>query len=126
MEKATEINTIDILKNIKKIFIEKKCENIQFLNLQKVNSYLSYFAIATARTTAQARFCAREIEKFMKPYRKFYGNLQRTSNLIPTRDNSGWLVLDYGDIIVHIMQPEIREFYNLERLWGDAEFIEVD
>lgn len=126
MEKYNEPNSIDILKNIKKIFLDKKCENIQFLNLQKVNSYLSYFAIATAKTSAQARFCAREIEKYMRPYRKQVEGFRRPSNLIPSRDQSGWIVLDYGDIIVHIMQPEIREYYNLERLWGDADFLSIE
>lgn len=126
MEKPNnkEFTVNDILKNIKKIFLEKKCEEIQFLDLQNVNSYLTYFAIATAKTDTQARSVAREIEKFMKPLRKGQGIQNRSPQGNVAKDNSGWLLLDYGDIIVHIMNPEIRSYYNLERLWGDAKVLD--
>lgn len=126
MEKAnnSETSPHSILKKIKQIFTDKKCDDSLFMDLQDVNSYLTYFAIATAKTDTQARSVARDIEKFMKPIRKSQGIQNRTPSGNTAKDNSGWLLLDYGDIIVHIMNPEIREYYDLERLWGDAKFIE--
>lgn len=127
MEKqiVNKSDSIEILKNIKKIFIEKKCDEIQFMDLQNVNSYLTYFAIATTKTSTQARSVARDIEKFMKPLRKGQGIQNKSPHGTVAKDNSGWLLLDYGDIIVHIMEPEIRSYYDLERLWGDAKFLDL-
>lgn len=118
-------DVIDILKHIKTIFEEKKCDQIQFLDLQDVNSYLTYFAIATAKTQTQARSAARDIDKYMKPLRKSKGiQTKNPPNQAYVKDSSGWLLLDYGDILVHIMDPEIRGFYDLERLWGDAKLLD--
>ncbi len=124
MQRKTNMEIMEILKSIKKIFDEKKCDSVQFLDLRNVNSYLSYFAIATAKTSTQARSCAREIEKFMKPLAKSSGRMSGNSHILVNRDDSGWLLLDYGEIIIHIMEPGIREYYNLERLWGDARFFD--
>ncbi|WCL47963.1 ribosome silencing factor [Leptospira sp. GIMC2001] len=120
-------DVIGILKEIKRIFVEKKCDDMQFLDLQDVNSYLTYFAIATAKTNTQARSAARDIDKYMKPLRKGKGiqNHQLPSNAVG-KDSSGWLLLDYGDILVHIMEPDIRTYYDLERLWGDANFLSLE
>ena len=118
---------IPILKEIRKILLDKKCEEISFLDLQDVNSYLTYFVIASTKTNTQARSTARDIDKFMKPLRKSSGIQNRSvpGNAVG-KDDSGWLLLDYGDIIVHVMETDIRAYYNLERLWGDAKQIELD
>jgi len=118
---------VTILKEIRAILLDKKCEDISFLDLQDVNSYLTYFVIATAKTNTQARSTAREIDKYMKPLRKSTGIQTRsvTGNSV-AKDDSGWLLLDYGDILVHVMESDIRSYYNLERLWGDAKSIDLD
>jgi ribosome-associated protein len=124
-QKTKEVETAEILKNIKNIFSEKKCEEMQFMDLQNVNSYLTYFAIATAKTSTQARSVARDIEKYMKPLRKGQGIQNKSPHGTVAKDKSGWLVLDYGDIIVHIMEPDMRAYYDLEKLWGDAKFMDI-
>lgn len=127
MIKQNNNEVVSILKDIRSILLDKKCEDINFLDLQDVNSYLTYFVIATAKTNTQARSTAREIDKYMKPLRKSKGIQTRsvTGNSV-AKDDSGWLLLDYGDILVHVMEADVRSYYNLERLWGDAKTMELD
>jgi ribosome-associated protein len=73
-----------------------------------------YFIIATGRTNVQVRAIADEVEY----------QLREIGGEKPIgREGAGedkWVLLDYGDVVVHVFQPEERDFYRLERLWGDA------
>ncbi|MCW7490154.1 ribosome silencing factor [Leptospira meyeri] len=109
--------TLEHLKKIKQTLIDKKCENIQFLDLKDVHSYLSLFVIATVKTETQGRSCAKDIDKYMKPL-KLAVKRQNLTDL--PKDATGWILLDYGEICVHIMTDEMRTYYSLDRLWGDA------
>ncbi|WP_411822596.1 ribosome silencing factor [Leptospira sp. 'Mane'] len=121
MSKISE-ESLSHLKKIKQSLSDKKCEQIQILDLQDVNSYLSIFVIATAKTETQARSCAKDIEKYMKPLKL----AERRNHLTDLpKDATGWVLLDYGEICVHIMTEEMRSYYSLERLWGDAKVISV-
>ena len=75
-----------------------------------MTSGVSYFVLASATSTTQAKgivdYLEDEMSKFkIEPIRK------------DTKNSSGWVVLDYGDIMVHIMTDELREFYKLEKIW---------
>lgn len=96
----------DILK-------EKKGENIVLLEIHPLSVIADYFVIASGRSQTHIN--------------AMYDGLTReTSHLgleLKGRDGqktSGWIALDYGDVIVHIFKNEDREFYDLERLWADA------
>ena len=106
----------NILSTIKKIMVDKKCEEITVLNLKEVNSYLSYFVICNVNSSTHGKAVSRDIEKTLKSFKLGLGNQDKGT----TYSDSGWILLDYGDILVHIMTPEKREFYALERLWRDA------
>ena len=108
--------TKKVLKEIISLLKEKKCEDIVVMNLEEVNSYLSLFVIATVASHTQGRAAARDLEKKMKPYKLGAGNSEKKS--IPTE--SGWTLLDLGEIVVHIMTAETRTYYDLDKLWGDA------
>lgn len=128
MKKVNKLNPeiSEILQELNKLLNEKKCEDIQFMDLQDVNSYLTYFVLATTKTATQARSVAREVDRYMKPRRKGMGVQSRTIPVTSAaKDTSGWLLLDYGDIIVHIMEPDVRTYYDLEKLWGDAQFLNI-
>lgn len=113
--------TISYLQKIKQTLIDKKCDGIQFLDLREVHSYLSLFVLATVKTETQGRSCAKDIEKFMKPLK-----LAVKRNLVDLpKDTTGWILLDYGEVCVHIMTEEMRSYYSLDRLWGDAKPISL-
>ncbi|EMY77217.1 ribosome silencing factor [Leptospira weilii serovar Ranarum str. ICFT] len=113
--------TQEILRTICDIMTDKKCEEISVLNLEGVNSYLSYFVICTVNSAVQANAVAREVRKTLKEYKLSHKEADKTG----TSATSGWTLLDFGEIIIHIMTPEKREYYNLDKLWRDAKRIEL-
>ncbi|MBE8365240.1 MULTISPECIES: ribosome silencing factor [Leptospira] len=113
--------TEKVLQVIYDIMVDKKCEEISILNLESVNSYLSFFVICTVNSAVQANAVAREIRKTLKEYKLTHKEVDKTG----TSTNSGWTLLDFGEIIIHIMTPEKREYYNLDRLWRDAKRMEL-
>jgi ribosome-associated protein len=104
-----------IFKLIIKAIQEKKGENIVALDLRKIPEAVSdYFIICEATSTTQVRAIADFVEETAKkevseiPYRHEGYNV------------SQWVLIDYVNIVVHIMQPDIRKFYKLEEMWSDA------
>jgi ribosome-associated protein len=97
---------------------EKKALDPVFLDLRKVNSYLEFFLIATGNSQIHCRALARDISKFLSDNGlKEYGKHDL---------NSEWIILDFGGLIVHIFTEETRFYYQLEKLWADAEKISLN
>jgi len=94
---------------------DKKGEEIKILNLQTIeNSVADYFVICTANSKIQAQTISDHLIKELRTFKK----IKPLS--VEGEANAFWILLDYGDIIVHIFQPEYRKFYNLEDLWGES------
>lgn len=99
------------------LFLEdKKIADILLLNLEKVNPYFCFFIIASANSSIQLRSVSREL------FKKFSIFLDKNNNPLAEAD-SGWVIYDFIDIVVHLFLPETRKYYNLEKLWGDAPII---
>ena len=104
-----------IFKLIIKAIQEKKGEQIVSLDLRKIPEAVSdYFIVCQATTTIQVKAIADHVEDTIKkqlgelPYRhEGYHALQ-------------WVLIDYVNVVVHVMQPEARKFYKLEEMWSDA------
>lgn len=92
----------------------KKAENLLVLDVRKLSSVTDYFVIVSGTSSPHLRAIVNEIcdklrdEQELRP-RALDGNL-----------NGDWVVLDYFDVIVHVMRADVRERYDLEGLWGDA------
>jgi ribosome-associated protein len=97
---------------------DKKAVDLVVLDLRKAAGFTDFFLIASGTNTRQVRAIADGVidalaKEGVKPaYVEGY-------------DRSEWILLDYFDFIVHVFAPETRVFYSLERLWGNAERIEV-
>ncbi len=92
---------------------DKKASNIELLDVSQQTSLGEYFVIASCRSTVQVRACADEVEE----------QLDKAGIAVLHREGystGSWILMDYGDVIVHVMQQETREFYGIERLWDDA------
>ncbi len=92
----------------------KKAEDLVVLDVNKISSITDYFVIASGTSEPHLRAIAEEITETLKADhdvrpRAKDGTLQ-----------TGWLVIDFFDVIVHVMRKEVRERYDLESLWGDA------
>ena len=108
----TKIAPKTLAKRIVKITWSKKAENIVLLDLKKISIMTDYFLICSAGSDVQARVIAEAILE----------SLDR-SNIkcsVEGLEGSRWILIDCYSVVVHIFLPEVREFYGLERLWGDA------
>ena len=93
--------------------LDKRATNVVILDLQKLTIVCDYFVICTVRNPLQAKAVAEGLlEK-----RHETG---RAPNHIEGLATGSWVLMDYGDVIVHVFMPEERSFYDLERLWADA------
>lgn len=95
--------TIDALEEIKAF-------DIKVLNVTKLTSMFDYIIIASAGSSRQTKALANNVQEKVK---KAGGSIL----CLEGEQTGEWLLVDLGDIIVHIMQPEAREYYNLEALW---------
>lgn len=96
----------------------KKAELVRVLDLRCLTPIADYFVIASAETRVQLRAIAEAIQEQMKMHGAARGHIEGLDQ------HSGWVLLDYRDIVVHLFLPEVRSFYGLDRLWGDA--LEID
>ncbi len=92
----------------------KKAENIVVLDVRKLSSVTDYFVICTGTSEPHVRSIVREISDEL---REKHDERAGVSDGV---EKSTWVVLDYFDVIVHVMRGDMRAQYNLEALWGDA------
>lgn len=98
---------------------EKKAQDIKVIKIQDLSIIANYFLLATGTSSTQVKALADEVEFRLSGL-----------GLEPRRtegyQGASWIILDYIDVIVHIFHKETREFYDLERLWQDGEFIDAE
>lgn len=96
----------------------KKGEDIRVIGIRDLTIIADYFIIAAGNSTTQVKALADEVD--------FKLSQQGVSPLHSEGySSSEWVVLDYGDIIVHVFYKATREFYSLERLWADGEQVDI-
>ncbi len=98
---------------------EKKATDLLLLDLTELSDVCDYFLICTA---ANARLLSSVIDEIEEKVKKNTG-LGPLSH--EGRAGSSWVLLDYGSVVVHAFLPESREYYRLERLWGDAPQVDL-
>lgn len=98
---------------------DKKAEDIRVINIEKVSVLADYFLIASGMNKNQVQAMADNVDEILHkagyPVKQMEG--YQTAN---------WILLDYGDIIVHVFDRENRLFYDLERIWRDGESISLE
>ena len=100
--------------------LSKKAEKLLLLNVKEITSIADLFFILQGKNRSQTQAIADEI----------MDKLEEEEAGLPLRkegyENGGWILLDYGDLIIHIFMPEENEYFHLPRLWKDAEKTEFD
>lgn len=115
-KKQKKISSEDVLKTAIKGIQEKKGENIVSLDLRNIkNRVCDYFIICDAQSTTQVNAIAHSVEYEVKK------KLSETPFHHEGYENSEWILIDYVTVVVHVFQHDIRDFYNIEGLWADAE-----
>ncbi|MCX6226216.1 MAG: ribosome silencing factor [Bacteroidia bacterium] len=114
-KKLDDADYNDLLEIIIEAIRSRKGEAITFLDLTHLNTTISRsFLISHAGSTVQAKAIAEAIEVQVRD------KARRRPYHREGYDNSQWVLLDYGDVIVHVFQKPFRDFYNLEELWADG------
>ena len=103
---------------IARLIVEKKGIDIIIMNLKKITTMADYFIVATAESDVQAKAIVKHIEEKLADESLQPWHMEGLASLT-------WVLLDFVDVVVHIFQPETRDFYGLERLWGDADIREI-
>lgn len=100
---------------------EIKGQNITVLDLREIeNAVTDFFIIAEGNSNTQVNSLSDSVHKVVRE------NVRDKPWHIEGRDNSEWVLMDYVTVVVHIFQKGIREFYDLESLWGDAEITTIE
>jgi len=97
---------------------DKKATDLVVLDLRKAASFTEYFLICTGASTRQVQAISNAVEEALLKSAKRPLHIEGYSS-------AEWILLDYGDFIVHVFAPASRRFYDLERLWRDAPRVEV-
>lgn len=114
----SQADSYEIAKATVKILDSKKALNIKVLKIDQKTVIADYFVICTGGSNTQIKTMAEEIEYQLGvgklPYVRLEGN-----------ESNEWKIIDCRDVIVHIFSEEARAFYKLEKLWSDAEEIDI-
>ena len=109
----------EMLRTIIKTLDNKKAESIKAIKITDLTILADYFVIANGTSTTHTKTLAEEVE-----YQLSQNGVEpdRTEGY----NGSSWVILDYGDIVVHVFYKETRDYYQLERLWADGEKIDIE
>lgn len=96
---------------------DRKAGDMVLINISEVSTLADYLLIVSGFSKVQLRAISSSV----------IDKIEEDLNRLPLRtegqNQGGWILLDYGDLIVHIMMPELREFYNLEAFWGHGQMV---
>lgn len=106
-------------RRIAQILDGKKAKDIRILYVHDQTVIADYFVIAHGTSSTQVRALCDEVEFQMEQEGIPCGSIQG-------KDGTNWIVMDYGDILVHVFHSELRSYYNLEKLWADAEPVDFE
>ncbi len=93
---------------------DRKAVDITILEVGDVSYLADYFVLATGFSSAQVRAIIRSIQSALED------DYNRQPLRVEGQTEGTWILLDYGEVIVHVFMPEAREYYNLEAFWGHA------
>lgn len=115
---AVSLTSKELLIKAAKVLSGRKAEDISAIDIGGVSILADYFLIASGGSSTQVKSLAEELE--------FKLSQEGIEPLRVEGSQSGtWIIVDYGQIVVHVFHRETREFYNLERLWADGKTMEL-
>lgn len=120
MQRQAAINRLpDTVKTVIDAARDRKATDLVVLDLRRAHGFTDYFVICSGTNPRQIKAIADAIDMALKA-------LKIRPNHTEGYDRAEWVLIDCFDFIVHIFNPETRTFYALERLWGNADRIDVD
>ena len=115
---AVNLTPMELLKAAAAVLSGRKAEDITAIDIRGVSILADYFLLCTGNSTTQVRTLAEELE-----YRLSEQGVE--PRRIEGAQTASWVILDYGDVVIHVFHRETRSFYNLERLWADGRPVDL-
>ncbi|HEX9972480.1 MAG TPA: ribosome silencing factor [bacterium] len=112
------MNSEQLSRFIAELSLAKKAEDIIIMDLKKLISFADYFVICSADSDSQVKAISDHITEELKKQQVKVWHVEGYQA-------STWILMDLVDVVVHIFRPEVRKFYALEKLWGDAKITRV-
>ncbi len=109
----SDISASDLLKVIQEFLDENKAEDVVTINLKGKSEIADYMVVCSGRSSRQVSALAEMLGDHLK---QTYEIIAKTEG----RTQGDWVLMDAGDVVVHVFRPEVREFYQLEKLWQGA------
>lgn len=116
---ATTIDSLALARRAAQIAIDNKAQDVVILDLRGVSDMTDFFVIASGTSDTAVRSIGSHVAEEMK---KEGSPVTHAEGL----EKGRWVLLDFVDFVVHVFHPTLRNFYQLERLWADAEQIPVE
>jgi ribosome-associated protein len=107
---------MDLARNIVNYLEEKKGENILLLDIHELADFAEYFVICSGTSDRMLGALADEVQEEVRVHYQLKGRLEG-------EPRNGWMLIDYGDVVVHLLSPERRNYYRLEELWGKGKVL---
>ena len=105
--------------DIAKLLDEKKAMDVAVIDISPKASFADYFVMASAGSERQLDALVDNVEDALEPQKIFPKSVEG-------KRSSGWILMDYGDVVINVMTVEMREKYNIERTSGDCESLEIN
>ena len=112
-------NELKMVKLALKVLDEKKGKDLKVIDIREVSVIADYFIIASASNENQVQAMMDSVEETL-------GRAGWEPRQVEGTRNSSWILMDYGDVIIHIFDEENRLFYDLERIWRDGKVLDIN
>ena len=109
----------ELAEKISLILDDKKAGQVKIIETSRQTIIADYFVIATGTSSTHIRSLAGEVEFSLE-------GTGRTPSRVSGLESNDWIILDYDSVLVHIFNSEARDYYKLERLWGDGESVNIE
>lgn len=111
------MESFEFVKEAVKVLDKKMAVDIKVIKISELTVIADYFIIANGTSSTHVRSLAEEVEEKMREKGVQPRSIEGRS--------TGWILLDYEDVVIHIFTPQDREYYSLERLWSDAATVDL-
>lgn len=111
------MTSLEKAKKLVKILDDKKAIDIRLIKTEELTVVSDYFIIVSGTSNTHVRALADEADDAMREIGIEVDHIEGRA--------TGWILLDFGDVLVHVFDPQSREYYNIERLWSDAAEVDI-
>lgn len=109
----------ELALKVAKLLDDKKAQDVTVIDIGLKASFADYFIIASGGSERQMSALVDNVEDMLEPMGVFPKSIEG-------KRTSGWTLMDYGDVVINVMTVDMRQKYNLERIWGDCETLEIN